>query len=48
MDIPAVTAQYSADNESSEVQDQARHLLGRVPMLQNQHIMGAEVLLFRH
>lgn len=32
--------QYSADNESSEVQDQARHLLGRVPMLQNQHIMG--------
>ncbi|WP_336206206.1 GH39 family glycosyl hydrolase [Nonomuraea sp. LPB2021202275-12-8] len=32
--------QYSADNSSAEVQDQARGILGRVPMLQNQHIMG--------
>ncbi|MFG1945248.1 xylan 1,4-beta-xylosidase [Nonomuraea sp. NPDC048826] len=32
--------QYSADNEGPEVQDQARGILGRVPMLQNQHIMG--------
>src|SRR5690606_473294 len=32
--------QYSADNESSEMQGQARRLLGRVSMMQNQHIMG--------
>ncbi|SDK23963.1 GH39 family glycosyl hydrolase [Nonomuraea jiangxiensis] len=32
--------QFSADNEPGPVQDEARDLLGRVPMLQNQHIMG--------
>ncbi|WP_327090107.1 xylan 1,4-beta-xylosidase [Nonomuraea sp. NBC_01738] len=32
--------QYSADNVQAEVTDQARGLLARVPMLQNQHIMG--------
>ncbi|MEV0589144.1 xylan 1,4-beta-xylosidase [Nonomuraea sp. NPDC050310] len=32
--------QYSADNEPAEVEDQARGLLRREPMLQNQHIMG--------
>ncbi|GAA3666916.1 hypothetical protein GCM10022224_033710 [Nonomuraea antimicrobica] len=32
--------QYSADNESYGVVDQAKGILGRVPMLQNQHIMG--------
>ncbi|WP_245642395.1 GH39 family glycosyl hydrolase [Nonomuraea candida] len=32
--------QFSADTESGEVVEQARGLLGRVPMLQNQHIMG--------
>lgn len=32
--------QYSADNEAGEVTDQARHVLSRVPLLQNQHIMG--------
>ncbi|MGW4799579.1 GH39 family glycosyl hydrolase [Nonomuraea sp. NPDC004297] len=32
--------QYSADNEPQEVVEQARGVLGRVPMLQNQHIMG--------
>ncbi|MFC5824326.1 GH39 family glycosyl hydrolase [Nonomuraea insulae] len=32
--------QYSADNEPQQVVDQARGVLGRVPMLQNQHIMG--------
>ncbi|WP_262379486.1 GH39 family glycosyl hydrolase [Nonomuraea sp. PA05] len=32
--------QYSADNEPQDVVDQARGVLGRVPMLQNQHIMG--------
>nr|SBP00203.1 xylan 1,4-beta-xylosidase [Nonomuraea gerenzanensis] len=32
--------QYSADNEPQDVVEQARGVLGRVPMLQNQHIMG--------
>ncbi|MEV0232578.1 xylan 1,4-beta-xylosidase [Nonomuraea sp. NPDC050786] len=32
--------QYSADNEPRRVAEQARGMLGRVPMLQNQHIMG--------
>jgi hypothetical protein len=32
--------QFSADNEPEHVADQARGMLGRVPMLQNQHIMG--------
>ncbi|WP_308164405.1 GH39 family glycosyl hydrolase [Nonomuraea sediminis] len=32
--------QYSADNEPRQVTDEARGVLGRVPMLQNQHIMG--------
>ncbi|MCK2212516.1 xylan 1,4-beta-xylosidase [Actinomadura sp. ATCC 31491] len=32
--------QYSADTEPENVAEQARGLLGRVPMLQNQHIMG--------
>ncbi|SEH02484.1 Glycosyl hydrolases family 39 [Nonomuraea solani] len=32
--------QYSADNEPQAVVDEARGVLGRVPMLQNQHIMG--------
>lgn len=32
--------QYSADNVQAEVTDQARGILARVPMLQNQHIMG--------
>ncbi|NJP90520.1 xylan 1,4-beta-xylosidase [Nonomuraea sp. FMUSA5-5] len=32
--------QYSADNEPQDVAEQARGVLGRVPMLQNQHIMG--------
>ncbi|MGW0479139.1 GH39 family glycosyl hydrolase [Nonomuraea sp. NPDC003214] len=32
--------QYSADNDNARVQEQAKHMLGRVPMLQNQHIMG--------
>ncbi|MEO3873918.1 xylan 1,4-beta-xylosidase [Nonomuraea sp. B12E4] len=32
--------QFSADNEPEPVLDEARDLLGRVPMLQNQHIMG--------
>lgn len=32
--------QFSADNEPDQVQEEARGLLGRVPMLQNQHIMG--------
>ncbi|MGA4991629.1 GH39 family glycosyl hydrolase [Nonomuraea bangladeshensis] len=32
--------QYSADNEPEEVAEQAKGVLGRVPMLQNQHIMG--------
>jgi hypothetical protein len=32
--------QYSADNENEQVQEQARGILGRVPMVQNQHIMG--------
>ncbi|MER7502785.1 xylan 1,4-beta-xylosidase [Nonomuraea pusilla] len=32
--------QYSADNEPRQVAEQARGVLGRVPMLQNQHIMG--------
>ncbi|MEV6033753.1 xylan 1,4-beta-xylosidase [Nonomuraea sp. NPDC052116] len=32
--------QYSADNEPPQVVEEARGVLGRVPMLQNQHIMG--------
>ncbi|WP_246079915.1 GH39 family glycosyl hydrolase [Nonomuraea mesophila] len=32
--------QYGADTESEHVQDQARGMFGRVPMVQNQHIMG--------
>ncbi|GAA3551786.1 hypothetical protein GCM10022419_035110 [Nonomuraea rosea] len=32
--------QFSADNEPRDVVEQARGVLGRVPMLQNQHIMG--------
>ncbi|MEV0378789.1 xylan 1,4-beta-xylosidase [Nonomuraea sp. NPDC050643] len=32
--------QFSADNEPQDVVEQARGVLGRVPMLQNQHIMG--------
>ncbi|MEV0828093.1 xylan 1,4-beta-xylosidase [Nonomuraea rubra] len=32
--------QYSADNEPQAVVEEARGVLGRVPMLQNQHIMG--------
>ncbi|WP_308250763.1 xylan 1,4-beta-xylosidase [Nonomuraea rhizosphaerae] len=32
--------QYSADNAPPEITEQAKGLLGRVPMLQNQHIMG--------
>lgn len=32
--------QYSADNEPDHVTDRARHVLERVPILQNQHIMG--------
>ncbi|GAA5055723.1 GH39 family glycosyl hydrolase [Thermocatellispora tengchongensis] len=32
--------QYSADNETPDVTEAASHLLDRVPMLQNQHIMG--------
>ncbi|MEV4471138.1 xylan 1,4-beta-xylosidase [Nonomuraea salmonea] len=32
--------QFSADNEPEHVAEQARGVLGRVPMLQNQHIMG--------
>ncbi|GAA4077401.1 xylan 1,4-beta-xylosidase [Nonomuraea soli] len=32
--------QYSADNEDGEAKDSARHLLGREPLIQNQHIMG--------
>ncbi|GAA1691344.1 hypothetical protein GCM10009733_104350 [Nonomuraea maheshkhaliensis] len=32
--------QYSADNEPQGVVEEARGVLGRVPMLQNQHIMG--------
>ncbi|MFI9592476.1 xylan 1,4-beta-xylosidase [Nonomuraea sp. NPDC052265] len=32
--------QYSAETEPRQVVEQARGMLGRVPMLQNQHIMG--------
>ncbi|WP_236052124.1 GH39 family glycosyl hydrolase [Nonomuraea cypriaca] len=32
--------QYSADNEPEAVVEQARGVLGRIPLLQNQHIMG--------
>ncbi|MEV0615261.1 xylan 1,4-beta-xylosidase [Nonomuraea sp. NPDC050404] len=32
--------QFSADNEPQDVIEKARGMLGRVPMLQNQHIMG--------
>ncbi|MFD2349436.1 hypothetical protein ACFSTC_08730 [Nonomuraea ferruginea] len=32
--------QYSADNEDRVAREAARGILGRVPMLQNQHIMG--------
>ncbi|HEX4817446.1 MAG TPA: xylan 1,4-beta-xylosidase [Nonomuraea sp.] len=32
--------QYSVETETEAVVDQARGLLGRVPMVQNQHIMG--------
>jgi hypothetical protein len=32
--------QYSADNAPAPVADRARTLLGRVPMLQNQHVVG--------
>ncbi|MBB2911154.1 hypothetical protein FHS43_002419 [Streptosporangium becharense] len=32
--------EFSADNATSEVSGAAAHVLGRVPMLQNQHIMG--------
>ncbi|MEU8245970.1 xylan 1,4-beta-xylosidase [Nonomuraea sp. NPDC048916] len=32
--------QYSADTAPREIADQAEGVLGRVPMLQNQHIMG--------
>ncbi|MFI6323498.1 xylan 1,4-beta-xylosidase [Nonomuraea sp. NPDC050556] len=32
--------QYSADNAPAEITDQAKHVLGRVPLIQNQHIMG--------
>ncbi|WP_053175636.1 GH39 family glycosyl hydrolase [Nonomuraea sp. SBT364] len=32
--------QYSADNDNRRVREQAKHILGRVPLLQNQHIMG--------
>ncbi|MGW0805658.1 GH39 family glycosyl hydrolase [Nonomuraea sp. NPDC002799] len=32
--------QYSADNEPEQVIEQVRGLLGRVPMVQNQHVMG--------
>ncbi|MFI7610078.1 xylan 1,4-beta-xylosidase [Nonomuraea terrae] len=32
--------QFSADNEPEQVAEEARGVLGRVPMLQNQHIMG--------
>ncbi|GAA3412998.1 GH39 family glycosyl hydrolase [Streptosporangium vulgare] len=32
--------EFSADNEGGEVAEAASHMLSRVPMLQNQHIMG--------
>ncbi|GGS78941.1 hypothetical protein GCM10010156_42110 [Planobispora rosea] len=32
--------EYSADDEPSKVTERAAHLLSRVPMVQNQHIMG--------
>ncbi|MER6827166.1 xylan 1,4-beta-xylosidase [Streptosporangium sp. NPDC000563] len=32
--------EFSADNEGSDVTEAASHMLSRVPMLQNQHIMG--------
>jgi hypothetical protein len=32
--------QFSADNETGEAVAGAEHVLGRVPMVQNQHIMG--------
>jgi hypothetical protein len=32
--------EFSADNEADQVTETASHLLSRVPMLQNQHIMG--------
>ncbi|MEU7001201.1 xylan 1,4-beta-xylosidase [Nonomuraea sp. NPDC046570] len=32
--------QFSADNQQREVTDGAAHVLSRVPLLQNQHIMG--------
>jgi hypothetical protein len=32
--------QYSADNAAAQVRERAQGILGRVPMLQNQHIMG--------
>lgn len=32
--------EFSADNESGAVTEAASHMLSRVPMLQNQHIMG--------
>ncbi|MEV6985537.1 xylan 1,4-beta-xylosidase [Sphaerisporangium sp. NPDC051017] len=32
--------QYSADNEAAEVRDRVKDLFSRVPMVQNQHIMG--------
>ncbi|MEU8149284.1 xylan 1,4-beta-xylosidase [Nonomuraea sp. NPDC048901] len=32
--------QYSADNVPREITERAKNILGRVPMVQNQHIMG--------
>ncbi|GAA2876331.1 hypothetical protein GCM10010517_37470 [Streptosporangium fragile] len=32
--------EFSADNSGGEISDAAAHVLSRVPMLQNQHIMG--------